>query len=512
MRLIGQAIRDGSTYLPIRNHAAGLATRAAPKDYLGQARAVYDDFTKKRWRYVKDPVENELVHITGPAIWGQIAGANARPGERGHEDCDGATVYLGSALYGLGFPVVVNTISPPGSNKLFTHVFPSAKIPKVGWIAFDAVGYPEHPLGWIAPHSRIATWDLDGNLIDARGNFPPEFRQMESAGLGANDEGGIAMQTDWQDYGLQNYGLAGIDSEEPLDFAVHGLKGFGAYAATMGIIDGDACGLMAEYDASDFIQTPHGPLVERKMLEMSPEDVRHVAMYGRPRPRAVALADDGDVYQWQPAGDLGAGFFKKIFKGVKKAAKWIGGKAKKLVKKLPGGKYIVKLHEKIHKVAKGLVKPLVKFVGKYAKPLAKIAALIPGYGPAIAGALYTAGKISDVLRETGVKVDKSGTPKFKDKKQAAHFKKVLEREAEKMKKHGPPRTPKQLPGRPRRPAPAWRAAKIAARRFPKGMLPQQFDPRWLRAGTPAHTAALRSLGADIPEGADFPREASYVLR
>lgn len=539
IRYIGRAIRDGSQYLPIRNHSAGLASRAPAKDYPGQVAQIYDDFTRRRWRYVKDPVETELLAGTGKAIWSQIFGADARPGERGVGDCDEATEALGAALYSIGMPVRIATIAKPRSRGLFQHVFPQAYIPRLGWVSVDAVGYPTRALGWTPPHSRIALWNLDGNLGLARGRFPRQFREMfygDVAGagrdFGADDEsgresGGIGMNYDQEfpDYGLERYGFAGTDNAEPVDWADEGLLGFGAYQY-YGLIDGSRSMLM-EYDEDDEIETATGPLVRTKMLEMSPTDIDYVRQYGCPRPQSVALADDGEVYQWVPGtvdGGLGRGFFRKIFrrvkkrvrKGVRRMARRLKRRAKALIKKLPGGKYLLKLHKKLHKVAMKLVRPLTKFVGKYAKKLAPIAALIPGYGPAIAGALYTAGGIASLLRKHGIKTDKKGRPKFKSGKQAKMFKKALRSAAAKQKAKGvsgygadddelyeyvemlgaypklallPPRQRKAM------------IRKIRARKRVRRRLPRAFrrDSRLLRRGTPEHRAVLRGLGADLPD-------------
>ena len=186
LSLIGKAIEDGSRYHPIRAHAAGLATRAGPKDYLGQAKEIYNDFIG-RWRYVHDPTTTEALTVSGPAIWSQTMGMDARPGEKGYGDCDDATISLGASFMATGFPVLLKTIAPPRSNKLFTHILPMVKIPKVGWIDIDAVGYPKHGFGWRAPASRVAIWNLQGKLVSTRGDFPRAFKRIQ-ASLSGMDE------------------------------------------------------------------------------------------------------------------------------------------------------------------------------------------------------------------------------------------------------------------------------------------------------------------------------------
>jgi len=99
VRLVAKAIRDGSSYIPIRNHAAAVATRARPKDYLGQVKAIYDDFIK-RWRYVKDTFGVETLAAAPRALWHLvIAGDGRGVGEGlGAGDCDDAAAAVGPNL------------------------------------------------------------------------------------------------------------------------------------------------------------------------------------------------------------------------------------------------------------------------------------------------------------------------------------------------------------------------------------------------------------------------------
>lgn len=492
VELIGSAIKDGANYLPIRSHAAGLASRAGPKDYLGQVAAIFNDFVK-RWRYVHDPIARETITTTGPAIYSQTLGASAKPGERGYGDCDDATTAIGSMLAAIGLPVRIKTIAGPKAkqNQIFTHVYPEVRIPKTGWVSVDAVGHPRHGLGWTPPAKREATWTTSGRLVSARGEFPRALKNVLKnmvpktatiQGFGSTQEV-IEMNTaqNWPDYGLDRFGLAGDvnDGQELEDFSKVGILEFGAYADRMGIINGDRLGILMEYDDDD------GPddsdLVRTKMLEMAPEDIEHTRLYGYPRLGSVALADDGDYYQYISDPQLG-GWFKKLRKRVKRKAKklWKKGKkfAKKIIKKLPGGKYLLKFHAKLHKIAMKIAKPLMKYVGKYAKKLAPIAAMIPGYGPAIAGALYSAGKITDVLKKFGVGVDKKGKPKFKSGKQAKQFKRALVKQAKRAKKRGWDKKMKRKVSKSRR------RAQVGRRRL-------------IKRGTSAHRAVLRGVGIDL---------------
>ena len=513
--LLGEAIRNGSQYQPIREYAAGIATTAGPKDYLGQVRNLFRDFTRNRWRYVREP--GEIVPLSGRAIFSQVLGAFKTNGQRGFGDCDCATAALGSAFAAIGLPVEIVTTAPPGSPKLFTHVFPRVHVPSVGWLAADAVAYPQHGLGFFPPSARAGFWDLHGRLITTKGSFSTPLALGDDADTTETKKRGYNMQSNFPDYGLGNFGLAGTD--EPLDFAVHGLREFGAYSPVMGLYSNDDDRLMMEFgeDEVDAVAADGTRLVRSKMLEMSPIDYAQFIATGAPRQGAVALGDDGTVYSWQQYDGLGWGFFKRLFKKVGKGLRRIGGKikgiAKKLVRMLPGGKYLLKIYGKIRKVAMKLIAPLTKFIGKYAAKLAPIAALIPGYGTAVAAALYTAGKIANVMQKFGVTTDgKTGAPKFKSGKHAHEFQQALHAEAQAAQQGGlvqkqmaaaaarraaqssgrtqAPQQPQII--RPAAPAPvtqAWRAIQ------PVATISRSYASRILRPGTPAHTDFLRGLGA-----------------
>lgn len=480
IRRIGRAIKEGAEYLPIRNHSAGLATLAGPKDYFGQVSAIFDDFIR-RWRYVKDPYHKELI-TAGPHALYQlvIAGDGRGMGHgRGAGDCDCASAAMGAMLRSIGLPVRLATTAPLGfgPGKMFGHVFVQAYLPKRGWVTVDPVVYPAHGVGYTPPHSRIAFYDLEGNLTGTQGNA----RGMSGsvAGLGGIDmrEGMTPMEyyrqsyvgnlppiQAWQDQEGFLGVLGGLDGlgqyEEPEDWRSEILDGFGAYAEDMGLIDGAGLSGLAAEAEPDVID---GQVVYRTpMLELDADDYGWVAQYGRPYHGMLALGDTGQVYAYD--GELG--FFKKLFKKAKRAVKKIGRKIKKVIKKIPGGKYLVKLGSKVWKLSKKFVKPLVKFVGKYAAKLAPVAALIPGYGPAIAAALYTAGKVAKLMTKYGVKIrgaaGKLRKLKFKSGKSAKQFQRALKREAAKAlraKKRGTGR--RRVSGRRRK------VVKLSRRRTPK---------------------------------------------
>lgn len=293
-------------------------------------------------------------------------------------------------------------------------------------------------------------------------------------------------ESNFQDYGLENYGLASTDNSTPQDWASMGLLGFGAQLdRPFGMIEGSDLGLAMEYDEDDFVGYAGGsPLVRTKMLEMDPRQIAHIRRRGRPRLGMVAMADDGDVYQWTEVDGLG-GFFKKlrkkfrkvsgrIVKGVKKVHKGITKAAKKMIKKLPGGKYLVKIYNKVKKIAMKVTKPLKKLLGgPLGKYLAPIAALIPGAGPVVAVAIAgmrAEGKVKKIMKKFGVKRNKKGQPKFSSGKQAKAVQKALAIEAKKQLARKGKRTSKR----------------------------RKSSKRIIRRGTPEHARALRGLGyADV---------------
>lgn len=394
--VIGRAILEGSEYLPTRNYAAALATTAAPKDYLGQLNAVYDNFVRK-WRYVKDPAHKELVTRSPEASYRLVmAGDGVGVGlGRGAGDCDCATIAIGSQLQSIGFPVRIATSASPNSlsGPMFGHVFAQAYVPKIGWVTVDPVLHPFRPFGSTAPHSRMAFWDLHGRLLGYTGNV---------SGLSGTDNKGEEMRTfdPWTDYsGLYGIGADDGNGSEPMDWERVGLADWGYLSPQMGMIDGDQVPqIMAEVTPDEF------GLARTPMIELSPEDYRYMSVVGTPYDGMLGLGDDGDVYTY----DGFSGFFKRLRRWAKKKIRKVRRRIRrgltKVLRKLPGGKYLIKIAKKIRKVAMKIVKPLAKFVGKYAAKLAPIAALIPGYGPAIAAGLHTAGKIANLMNKWNVKI------------------------------------------------------------------------------------------------------------
>jgi len=272
----------------------------------------------------------------------------------------------------------------------------------------------------------------------------------------------------WRDMGLAGE-VDDYTAGEPEEWRKYGLHDFGLLAESWGIMDGVGLGLAVEATP----QLIGGQVVARTpLLELSPTDYQWMKVMRRPYNGMAALGDDGQVYEY----DGSLGFFKKLFRrikrGVKKVAKRIGGAIKKVIRKIPGGKFLIKLGGKLFSVAKKLVGPLMKYVGPLAKKLAPVAALIPGYGPAISAGLLAAGKISDLMKKTGTAIKTiKGVSKiaFRSKNDAISFATQLKKEAFKEAKR------LQAGGKPHKlklPKP-----KPIRRSMPRGRFPSSLSQR-----------------------------------
>jgi hypothetical protein len=261
-------------------------------------------------------------------------------------------------------------------------------------------------------------------------NFGENIENWGNYGFGAAEqEMGFGQPVEWGNIGLSNWGwLPTRDGNR--------VSAVGMY----GIIDGAQLGgLCLEVDDSDtWGYTESGqPLVRTPMIELSLGDYQYMQQNGVPYDGMLALGDTGDVYQYSGLG----GFFKKLFKRVKGAIGKVRSKIKKgirkLLKKSKFGRMLLKVGDKIKKIAMKIVGPLMKFVGKWAGKLAPIAAMIPGYGTAVAAALTVAGKVAKVMQKFGVKTHGAKgsvrTLKLEDPKQLPAFRAELAAEAAKMK-------------------------------------------------------------------------------
>jgi hypothetical protein len=425
IKIIADGIIRSSRYLPIRNRAARLAAKAGEKDYIGQVKAIYDDFVQS-WRYVKDPIGRELVTVNPARVYEQILGGDGRG--RGAGDCDDVAVAIGGMLAGIGMPIALATLAPPGMppGPQMTHVFIRAKVPGHGWLTVDPVVHPRHGLGYTPPHSRMAIWDLTGSLMEQSGNAQGLRGAPEK-----EDSPMLVKQnfdvSSWQD--IAGFGDYAGPQDELLDFRQYGITDFGIYADSLGMLGGLGLAAEVSVDEQGRAWTP--------AIEVAPTDYEYLSAVGAPYHGMYGMGDDGETYAYD--GNLG--FFKKLFRRVKKRIKKgisrVKNLGKRLLKKLPGGKYLLKLGKRVWRIAKKIVKPLAKIVGPIAAKLAPVAALIPGYGPAIAAALHTTGKIAKTMTKFGAKL---ATPKgggisklrFPSGGAAKAFQKAIKRQAKRL--------------------------------------------------------------------------------
>lgn len=244
-----------------------------------------------------------------------------------------------------------------------------------------------------------------------------------------------------------NYGLGDVyEGAEPVEWSMLGLNNWGwmptgngrvSAVASYGIIDGAMLGgLCAEVDETDTWEGTDG-LVRTPMIELSLGDYQYLQQNGTPYNGMLGLSDTGDVYQYDGLG----GFFRKLFRRVRGAVRKVRRRIRKGIRKLLSkskfGRFLLKVGGKIKSIAMKIVRPLMKFVGKWAGKLAPIAAMIPGYGTAVAAALTAAGRVANVMKKWGVSTHgKKGavrTLKFKDPKKFPAFQKALKSEAQRMK-------------------------------------------------------------------------------
>lgn len=453
IKLIAQGIRQGSRDLRIR-HLAGRATAiASPKNYAKQIESIYHAITRDWWHYVYDMPGVEVITVDPTRIY-SITLNYGKNGRGGYGDCDDIATASGALLRSINMQVLIATTSHVGSPHIFDHVFLLVKPPTAKkWTCFDPVLYPNQPYGAMAKYQRLALWDIKGRLIKKVGPFPPRFDEVMAisgsglAGLPINHTGhrGDTMRANYHDFHdfYDTIGLGGDDIQESRlrdenelpDFSRHGISGFGAYAEKMGALRGDQVpNVMAQYDHSDVVDGTG--YVRTKHFEMDPKDYLHTMIHGAPPVGAYALADDGEVYQYQIGSDGLSGIFKKLVRRVKKRVKRIGkkikSKVKKFVRKIGKSKFI-RFGKKILKTGMKIVRPIIAKLGPIADKIAPVAMLIPGVGPIISTALTVTGRIYQIGKVFGVKWDKkTNRPQFTSKDQAKQYATALAREGQKM--------------------------------------------------------------------------------
>lgn len=141
LKHIQALIRAGAKDFYVRQKAIDilLAKAVAPKDYLGEIKALFE-WVQHNVRYTKDPFRVEVLHSARRLL-------ELRAG-----DCDDMTILLGSMLEAIGHPVRLIIIGPdPRRPQLFSHIYLEAYY-NGRWIPLDAT--MPHAMGW-EPHTFV---------------------------------------------------------------------------------------------------------------------------------------------------------------------------------------------------------------------------------------------------------------------------------------------------------------------------------------------------------------------
>lgn len=167
--VMGKAAREAARTWTLREWAARLATRAKPRDYVGQLRELYRGILE-RWRYVQEP--DEWVHGSARSLLGHVLGLkyNTPDGtdytrvdpskvsakHKGWGDCDDVATLAAAGVQALGMTPYFRVVANPRGG---AHVSVVARTPRGEMISLDPVGHPEHGFGWAAP-GRFDLFDM----------------------------------------------------------------------------------------------------------------------------------------------------------------------------------------------------------------------------------------------------------------------------------------------------------------------------------------------------------------
>ena len=168
LQVMGHTAELAANTPAFKEWASRLATRAGPRDYVGQLRKLYDGILR-RWRYVMEP--NEWIHGSAPSLIAHVLGTkyNGGPndatlanleelpaGEKGWGDCDDVSTVVAAGVRALGMtPMFRVARGPTGA-----HVSVIARTPRGEMISVDPVGAPSAPLRMeVAGGGCSAFWD-----------------------------------------------------------------------------------------------------------------------------------------------------------------------------------------------------------------------------------------------------------------------------------------------------------------------------------------------------------------
>lgn len=169
LEVMAKTAREAARVWSIREFAAVIATRAGPRDYIGQLRELYNQMTT-RWRYVMEP--DEFVHGNADRLIEYVLGTKYNaPGQdpkrvnlaamptthKGWGDCDDASEVVAALALAIGMPEVYFRVA---ENRGGAHVSVVVKTPKGEMVSVDPVGYPNHPFGWAMKAERVRLFDV----------------------------------------------------------------------------------------------------------------------------------------------------------------------------------------------------------------------------------------------------------------------------------------------------------------------------------------------------------------
>lgn len=294
---MGRTARAAADTLAMRTWAARLATRAAPKDFVGQLRQLYAGIVS-RWRYVME--DGEWIHGTPRSLLGTVLGLDYNaPGrdptsvdidatpvrEHGWGDCDDVSTLAAAGVLALGMRPVFR-VSRTASGQ--AHVNCDAVTPDGQLVHLDPVGHPAHGFNWAqsGPGIEVSYFNLDGFPLSA----PTLGRSFGEIGTMAHPAFKVAPPVQ---PGPQFY---------PASFVAPALTwqavpyGFGEAGAN----DGTYLGVLARAPRGGLM--PYQGRVRRHLVCVSPNDTRGPRVLAVPGMHARAMMG-GCVMDGTPAVD-----------------------------------------------------------------------------------------------------------------------------------------------------------------------------------------------------------------
>lgn len=169
--IMAKTAREASQTFAFREWAARLATKAGPRDYVGQLRELYNGILE-RWRYVQEP--GEWVHGSARSLIACVLGtrynghddarnlslANIPSREKGWGDCDDVSTAVAAGVLALGMQARFRVVVRNNGG----HVSVVAITPKGETVSLDPVGHPNHTFGWMLPAAtdQVSYYDMYG--------------------------------------------------------------------------------------------------------------------------------------------------------------------------------------------------------------------------------------------------------------------------------------------------------------------------------------------------------------